>query len=85
MKILNISLDKNILDKDSAAAKRMVEYGDLVERYTILVLADRDQEFNLSDKVKVIAIRKSNKFFNCGNTNFDNHQELVFITKAGQI
>src|SRR3989344_1796017 len=63
MKILNISLDKNILDKDSAAAKRMVEYGNLVERYTILVLADRNQEFGLSDKVKVIAIRKSNKFF----------------------
>ncbi|PIR92487.1 hypothetical protein COU01_01375 [Candidatus Falkowbacteria bacterium CG10_big_fil_rev_8_21_14_0_10_44_15] len=63
MKILSISLDKNILDKDSAAAKRMVEYGNLVERYTILVLADRDQEFGLSDKVKVIAIRKSNKFF----------------------
>ncbi|MEK7067639.1 MAG: glycosyltransferase family 4 protein [Patescibacteria group bacterium] len=63
MKILNISLDKKIADKNSAAAQRMVEYGNLVERYTIIVLADKDQEFNLAAKVKVIAVRKSNKFF----------------------
>jgi adenine-specific DNA-methyltransferase len=29
--------------------------------------------------------RTSHRFFNCGNTDFDNHQELVFITKAAQI
>jgi len=65
MKILNISLDKNVIDKNSAVAKRMVDYSDLVDRYAILVLAEENKEIDLSNKVKVISIKKSsNKFIN---------------------
>ncbi len=38
MKILNISLDKNITDKNSAIAERIVEYGKITEKYTVLAL-----------------------------------------------
>ena len=31
MKILNLSLDKSILDKNSKAAARIAEYGNLAE------------------------------------------------------
>ena len=63
MKILNISLDKNVLDSNSAVAKRMVDYGQLADKFTILVLADENREFNLSGNVKVVSVKKSNKFF----------------------
>jgi len=59
MKVLNISLDKNLLDKNSAVSKRMIEYGNLVDKFTVLVLADKNNEINLNDKVKIIAIKKS--------------------------
>jgi len=59
MKILNISLDKDVIDKNSAVAQRMIEYGRLVDKFTILILADENKEISLSDKVKVIAIKKS--------------------------
>ncbi len=59
MKILNISLDKKILDKNSAVAKRIVEYGKLVDKFTVVVLASENKEINLSDKVKVYSIKKS--------------------------
>jgi len=64
MRILNISLDKNITDKNSAAAKRMIEYGNLVERYVILVLADKNEIIDLSDRTEVIVLKKGGKFFN---------------------
>jgi len=61
MKILNISLDQNIVDKNSAVAKRIVDYGTLVEKFTVLVLADGNSELQLSDKADVISVKKSNK------------------------
>ena len=63
MKILNISLDKNVLDSNAAVAKRMVDYGQLADKFTIFVLADENREFNLSGNVKVVSVKKSNKFF----------------------
>jgi len=41
MKVLNISLDKKISDKNSAGAKRMVEYKKLVDKYTVVSLDDK--------------------------------------------
>jgi len=61
LKILSFSLDKKIADKNSAAAKRMIEYGKLVDKYTILVLADKDEIIELSEKVKVVSVRVANK------------------------
>ena len=63
MKIFSISLDKNILDKNSGVAKRMVEYGNLLDKYTIITLAYINSIVDLSDNVKVYSINKENKIF----------------------
>ena len=63
MKILGLGLDQTILDKDSALAKRAREYGDLVEKYIVIVPADSSQEVKLSDKVTAYGVKTSNKFF----------------------
>jgi len=39
----------------------MIEYGNLVGQYTILVLADENNKVELSPKVKVIAVKKSGR------------------------
>ena len=41
MRILNLSLDKSILDKNSKTAKRVVEYGNIADKYAIVV-PDKD-------------------------------------------
>ena len=77
MKILNISLDKNILSpqgsangasgipsagkKDFAVQKRILEYGELVEQYDVIVLGDQNNSFNLSEKVKILSVSAGNK------------------------
>ena len=61
MKILSLSLDKSILDKNSSLAKRTVEYGNLVEKYTVIVSSKENREINLSEKVKVFGIGAANK------------------------
>ena len=43
-------------------------------------LADIERILNMKGKTKVF--KKSHPFFNAGNTNFDNHQEWLFITKV---
>ena len=63
MKILNLSLDKSILDKNSKTATRIVEYGDLADRY-IIVVPDKDyKEIRLSEKVFVYGSGGNNKNF----------------------
>ena len=63
MKILNLSLDKSILDKNSKVARRVVEYGDLADRY-IVVVPDKDyKEIRLSEKVFVYGSGGGNKIF----------------------
>ena len=51
MKILSLSLDNKILSKASAVAGRMVDYGRLVEKYTILVPNRKYEQVKISDKV----------------------------------
>src|SRR3989344_2775312 len=63
MKILNLSLDKSILDRNSKAARRIVEYGDLADSY-IVVVPDKDyKEIRLSEKVFVYGSGGNNKIF----------------------
>lgn len=61
MKILNIGTDKSILSPDSALAKRVINYGGLVEKYTVLVPSSQDQEIKLTDNVTVIGTIAHNK------------------------
>lgn len=68
MKILSLGLDKSILDKKSLLAARAIEYGRLVERYDVIVPADKNQEVMLSGNVIVYGvggINKIVKLFNC--------------------
>lgn len=60
MKIINLGLDKNIFDKHSAVAQRVLAYAENTEQYFILV-PGKNVELDLSDKVKVKGIDKGNK------------------------
>ena len=62
MKILNISLDKNIFNRQSEVAKRAQQYGELVDKYFVIVPGSA-QFLSLSDKVEIQGIAGNNKFF----------------------
>jgi len=62
MKILNISNDKLVLNKNSSVARRIIEYGELVNRYYVIVPANKDKEIILSDKVTIYSTGVGNKF-----------------------
>jgi len=61
MKILNLSLDSSVLDKNSALAKRMIEYGDLFARYDIIVPATENKKVELSSRVRAHGVKAGNK------------------------
>ncbi|MBU1102180.1 glycosyltransferase family 4 protein [Patescibacteria group bacterium] len=63
MKILGLSLENSILDPFSPQAKRVIEYGRLVEKYTFIVLSDKETVVDLSERVRVYGIKKKGKFF----------------------
>jgi len=63
MKILNLSLDGKIFDNSSKLGRRMAEYGEVVEKYTVLALGNNNQELILSPRVKAYAISGLNKVF----------------------
>ena len=57
MRILSIGSDPNIFDPESVSAKRMVGYGEMVERYDILARAAKGQkDVDLSANVHVFAL-----------------------------
>ena len=67
MRILNLSLDSSILDKNSNLSERVVEYGDLVDGY-VIVVPDKDcKEIRLSEKVFVYGSGGGNKIFKLFN------------------
>ena len=67
MRILNLSLDKSILDKNSKTAKRVVEYGNIADKYAIVV-PDKDyKEMRLSEKVFAYGSGGGNKIFKLFN------------------
>lgn len=61
MKLLSLGLDNSVLNKFSALAKRVVDYGELVEKYTIIVPNQINEAVELSEKVKVYGSGGSNK------------------------
>ncbi len=61
MKILSLSLDNSILDKTSALAERTIGYGDLVERYTIIVPSRKNDKIELSEKIMIYGSGGGNK------------------------
>lgn len=60
-------MDNSILNKTSALAARAVEYGGLVEKYTVIVPANRNEESVLSDRVKIYGVAGKNKFIKLYN------------------
>ena len=66
MKILNISLDQNIFDRQSEVAQRAQQYGQLVDKYFVVVPGST-QSLSLSDNVAVQGIAGNNKSFNVLN------------------
>ncbi len=61
MRILNLSLDFSILDKNSVSAKRILEYGELVEKYFVVAPNKEDKKTDLSEKVRVYGSSGSNR------------------------
>ncbi|MCX6779482.1 MAG: glycosyltransferase family 4 protein [Candidatus Magasanikbacteria bacterium] len=61
MRQLMISLDKNILDSETLASKRMIEYGRDRELF-IIIPSSCEKVKDLSDNVHVYSVR-GNKFF----------------------
>ncbi len=61
MKILSLGLDNSVLNKNSSLAKRVVEYGELAGKYTVLVPSSENKEIVLSEKAKVFGAKASNK------------------------
>jgi glycosyltransferase involved in cell wall biosynthesis len=61
MRILNLGLDSSILNKNSALAKRAVEYGALVEKYIIITPAKENKIVQLSDQVVAHGVKSKNK------------------------
>ncbi|MDO8667565.1 MAG: glycosyltransferase family 4 protein [bacterium] len=61
MKILSLGLDNSLLDKHSALARRIIEYGGLVEFYTVIVPSQKNENIELSAKVKIYGSGGGNK------------------------
>ena len=61
MRVLNLSLDSSILDKNSVSAKRILEYGELVEKYFVVVPSKENKKLDLSDKVRVYGSGGNNR------------------------
>ncbi len=63
MKVLNLSLDNSILDKNSSSAKRIIEYGNLVEKYVVIVPNRKNKKVDLSKKSLAIGVGYFIKIF----------------------
>ena len=56
MHIITIGSDKTLLDVRSAAAKRAIEYGSLVKKYTVVIPGNAHKHVVLSDTVDVYTL-----------------------------
>ena len=61
MRVLNLSLDSSILDENSISAKRILDYGELVEKYFVIVPSKENKNLDLSDKVRVYGSGGNNR------------------------
>jgi|GEM_PF-1042011 len=58
MRILSIGTDQKVFDRDSESARRMIGYGETVERYDIIAKASPEKgDIELSPKTRVYAAR----------------------------
>ncbi|MFH1427383.1 MAG: glycosyltransferase family 4 protein [Patescibacteria group bacterium] len=55
MKILSLSLDKTILTSDSPLARRTILYGELVDKYLVVVPGGNNDEKKLSEGVNIFS------------------------------
>ena len=60
MRVVNISLDNKILDKDSSAAKRIMSFASKLEKLLVICVGKNGQT-NLADNIKVKGINAENK------------------------
>lgn len=66
MKILSISVDSSVLNKDSELAKRTIEYGNAVDGYAVVAPVRGKKEnlsVRLSDRVIVYGVGSRNQLF----------------------
>lgn len=63
MKLLVLGSDPSILNPDSAMAVRTMEYGAMVDKYTVIVAADKDKSQKLSEQVTAYGLHARFKFF----------------------
>src|SRR4030042_3242366 len=61
MRIVNLGLDSSVLDKTSRLAGRIVEYGNLAEKYVIIVPAVAEKSAALSGNVQAHGVSGKNK------------------------
>lgn len=77
MNILNLSLDKTVLNKNSDAAQRIIGYGKIVNKYTVIVLSPKNFLENLTANVKVYSSGGSNKIMRLANLYFKAKELLL--------
>ena len=61
VKVLSLSLDNSILNELSALASRVIEYGGLVLKYTVIVPSPKNEKIELSEKVMIYCSSGRNK------------------------
>lgn len=61
MRVLSFSLDNLILEQQSVVSQRMIDYGTLVDQYSVIVPAKFSGKEDLSDKVSVYGSGGNNK------------------------
>lgn len=67
MKILNLSLDNSVLDPESKTAKRIAEYGNLVDGYFVVAPGKDKKEAKISEKVFVYGAGERSRVFKLAN------------------
>jgi glycosyltransferase involved in cell wall biosynthesis len=61
MRILNLGLDSSVLNKNSRLARRIIEYGNLVEKYIIIVSSNKHESTVLSGNAQAYGVSGRNK------------------------
>jgi len=61
MKILSLGTDKSVLNINSNLTKRVIEYGQLVDKYSVVVPAGREEKINLSPTITIYSVSGNNK------------------------
>ena len=69
MKILSLGLDNSILNKSSVLARRVIEYGAVVEKYTVIVPSQKNANIELSEKVNHVRNSNGVKVYGSGGRN----------------